>query len=118
MRAGGAAADAAIADDLAALDAGAGNRGERRHVCIPGGDTKTVIHDYEAAVAGMVFDDRNDTVGGGVNRCAVVRCNVNARMECAFAAERIETFAKAIRDMAKYRPDRRRIRGIGKTERR
>jgi len=27
VRAGGAAADAAIADDLAALDAGAGNRG-------------------------------------------------------------------------------------------
>jgi len=61
-----------------------------------------VIHDYEAAVTGVVFDDRNDTVGGGVNRCAVIRCDVNAGMEGAFAAERIETFAKAIRDVAKY----------------
>src|SRR5882724_3369737 len=117
VRTSGAAADAAIADNLSAFNARARNRGKRRHVRIPGGDTEAVIDYNQAAVTGVVFDDGNDAVGGGVNRCAVVGSNVNAGVERTFTAEGIEPFAEAVRDMTKHRPNRGRIGRIGKAER-
>src|SRR5260370_22641998 len=99
MRAGGAAADTGVADNLAALCTRARNRRERRQVCIPGGDTKSVIDYHQAAVPCMVFRDGNDSVSSSVNGSAVIRSDVYAGMKRALTAEWIQAFAKAVGDM-------------------
>ena len=112
MGSGGAAADSRIADHFAALDASSSNNGERRKMRVPGGNAKSVIDEYHAAIAGVLPRIEDNAVGRGVHGRAVIGADVNARVERTFTRERVEPLAKAIRDVAENRPDRRRIIGI------
>src|ERR1700682_3350368 len=118
MRTGGAAADAGGADNLAALHPCTGNGGERQKVSCPGWYAKSVIDYNQAAVTCMVFRDGNDSIGCGVHRRAVIGGDVDARMEGALTAERIQAFAKAVCDMTKDRPDRWSVGRVRETHRR
>src|SRR6266851_9751032 len=66
----------------------------------------------------MVFRDGDDSISRGVHRSAVIRGYVDASMECAFTAEWIQAFAKAVGDVTQHRPYRRRVGGIRETHRR
>src|SRR5579885_2816995 len=109
VRAGRTSADAAVANDLAALDAGTGDGGESGHMGVPGGDPKAVVDDDEAAVTCVIFSNRDDAVLGGVPRCAITGGTVHAGLECAFPAERVQALAEAVRDVPHHRPDGRRV---------
>ena len=89
VRPGGASANSAVADDLAAFDPRTGNRGEGGHMRVPSRDAETVIDDNQAAVASVIFYDGHNAVRGGVNRCAVVRSYVNTRVKRSFTTEGI-----------------------------
>ena len=67
---------------------------------VPRGDSKPMIYHYQAAVACVVVGNVDDAVGGGVNRRAVVRRHVHSGMERTLTAERIQAFAKTVRDVA------------------
>src|SRR5262249_30544393 len=113
VRAGGAAADSGVADHFAALDARAGDGGDRREVRVAGGGAESVGDDEQAAVAGVVLRDGDDAIGGGVHRSAVVGSDVDAGVERAFTGERVEALAEGVGDMPEDGPHRRRIGGVG-----
>src|SRR5215469_1976671 len=81
---------------------------------VPSSDTKSVVDNHQAAIACVRLGNRNYAVGRGMNRRAVVGSHVYAGVEGAFSAKRIESFTEAIRDVAHYRPNGRRIAGVGK----
>src|SRR5439155_9995400 len=108
------AADAGIADDLAALDAGASDGGEGGEVRVPGGDAEAVVHDDNAAVAAAIADDGDDAVRGDVYRRSVIGSDVDAGVERAFPAKGIEPRAESVRDVSHDRADGRRVAGVGK----
>src|SRR5258708_29907547 len=114
MRAGGTPTDSGIADNLAPLDARARHGGEGRKMGVPSADAETMVYDDKASVAGAVFGDGHDAISRGVDGGTVIRGYVNARVECAFPAERIEPLSKTIGNMAEDRPDGPRIRGVRK----
>src|ERR1700688_2995700 len=72
VRAGGAAADTGVADHFTALDARASNGGEGRVMGVPGGDAKSMVDHYQAAVAGVSFGIDNHAVGRRMHGRAVV----------------------------------------------
>src|SRR5260221_7135319 len=98
--ASGAAADACVAEHFAALDACAGDDRIGRKMSVPGGDAKPMIEDDDSAITGVLTNVKHHAVGSGVNSGAIVRANVNARVEGAFTRERVEALAKAVRDVA------------------
>ena len=71
-----------------------------------------MINHHQTAVTRVVFRDGNHAVRCRMDRSAVVRGHVHARMERTFSAEGIEALAEAIRDVAHHRPNRRRVGGI------
>ena len=95
VRTSGAAADARVTDDLAALNARARHRREGRKMRIPGADAETMIEHHQAPIAGVVFRDGHDAVRRRVNRRAVIGRHVNAGVECAFTAERIQAVRRS-----------------------
>ncbi len=113
-----APADAGVADDFAALDARPGNRRERREMGVPGGDAKAVINHNQPAVSGMILRSGDDPIRSRVNWRAVVRGDIDAGVERAFTAERVQALTEAVRDVPEYRPALRRVRGIGQAHRR
>src|SRR6266850_5364123 len=74
-----------------------------------------MINYHQAAVAGVVSRDVDDAVGRGVNRRAVIGRYIHSRVERTLTAERVQSLAKAVRDVAQNGPNRRRVGGIGKT---
>src|ERR1700739_948517 len=82
VRTGGAAADAAVTDDLAALDARTGNGRERGKMRVPGSDPEPVVNHYHASIAGVIFCADHYSVGSHMNRRAIICCNVHSGMEC------------------------------------
>ena len=77
-----------------------------------------MVDHYQAAVACVIFRNGNHSVRGRVNRRAVIGGHVHSRVKRAFAAEGVEPFAKAIRDVAHHRPNRGRVGRVGKVHRR
>jgi hypothetical protein len=64
--------------------------------------------DYnQAPVAGALVHNRNHAVCRRVNRVAVMGRNIHARVERAFATERIQPFAEVPGDLADNRPETR-----------
>ena len=59
-----------------------------------------MVDDHQPAIASVIFRDGNDTVRGGMDRCAIIRRDVNTGMERPLSAERIEPLSKAIGDMS------------------
>src|SRR5580700_1593249 len=104
VRTGGAAADAGVADDLAAFDSRARHRRERRKMRVPGGDAETMIQHNQATVAGMVFSDRYNAIRRSMHRRAVIGGHIHACVERAFAVERIQAFPEAVCDVPHHRP--------------
>src|SRR5216684_2423200 len=76
-------------------------------MCVPGGDSETMIDDHQAAVACMVLRDGDDSIRRGMNRSAVIRRHIYACVECTLTAEWIQALAEAIRNVPHDRPDRR-----------
>src|SRR6266704_4450485 len=109
VRSSRTAADAAIANHLAALDSRTRDGRKRRKMRVPGGDPEAMIdHDY-ASVAGVILGTDHNAVSGHVHRRSIIRSHIHARVERAFTAERIEALAKTVCDMSEHRPNRRRV---------
>jgi len=72
VRTCGAATDAGVADDFAALDARTGNGGERGKMSVPGGDAESVVDHYHAAVAGVSFGIDHHAISRGMHGRAVI----------------------------------------------
>src|SRR6266699_3805091 len=81
---------------------------------VPGGDSETMIDDYQAAVACMVLRDGDDSIRSRMYGSAIVRSHIHAGVECSFAAERIQALTKTVGNMPHDRPDRWRVGGVGK----
>jgi hypothetical protein len=112
------AADARVADDLAALDTRPRHRRERREMSVPGGDAEAVVNHNQATVARMVFRDSHNPIRRCVYRRTIIGGHINARVERAFTAEWIQPFSEAVRDVSQYGPNRWRVRGVGEAHRR
>src|SRR5260370_38342 len=82
---------------------------------VPGGDSETMTDDRKVSVACMVVGDGDDSSTGGMNRSAVIRRHIDACVECTLTAEWIQALAEAIGNVPHDRPDRRGVRGVGKT---
>src|SRR6266403_569296 len=117
VRTGRAAAYARVANHFAALDARARDCRERGKVRVPGGDSESMIDNHQAAVASMVPCDGDDSIRSGGNRSAIVRSHIHSGVKRAFTAERVQALAEAIGNVTHHRPDRRRVRGVGKAHR-
>lgn len=106
VRAGGAAALTFVADDVAALDFGAGFDVEAGEMGVPGGDARAVVDDDNAAVAWADISFFDDAVAGGADFVTKMGSNVEAGVEGAFTAERVEAFTKVTGDAARNWPER------------
>src|SRR5579863_5503323 len=105
VRACGASADTCVPDDFTALNPRSWHRGERREMCVPGADAESMVQHNQASIARVVFRDGHDAVRGGVNGSAVIRGHINAGVERAFTAERIQPLSERVRDMSHHGPD-------------
>src|SRR5258705_7368318 len=66
--AGGASAEADVAEYIAAVDVLAGGDTEAGQVSVAGGDSVAVIHRYGAAIASEEICKRYGAIGGGQDR--------------------------------------------------
>src|SRR6266852_6084216 len=84
---------------------------------VPRCNSETMIDNHQAAIAGMVFRNGNDSIRRRVNRSAIIRRHVYAGMKRAFTAEWVQALAEAVGNVSHHRPDRWGVRGIRKTHR-
>lgn len=110
---GGAPANARVADDLTAFNSRADHRRKRGKVRVPRCNAKPMIDDYQSAVTCVILSYGDYAIRRRMNRRAVIRCYVHARVERAFTAERVEALAKTIGDMPHHRPNGGRVAGVG-----
>src|SRR5271156_1066225 len=101
------AAGAFVSDDVAAFYVRAWLGVERGKMPVPGGHAKAMVNDNEAPVAGAAIHNHDNAVGGGVYLIAVVRGDVNSRVERTFTAERVKALAEMTGNLADDRPQRR-----------
>jgi hypothetical protein len=117
MRAGGASAEAYVADGVAAVNVLAGGDGESRKMAVAGGDAVAVIHHEGFAVSAHEIGEGDDAVCRSDDGMAVVAANINAAVKCAFPVKGINALAKAAGDLAFYGPQIRERRWRGTNRR-
>ena len=77
-------------------------------VPVPGGHAKTVVDHDETAVSAALIGVRDGSVRRGAHGIAIVRSNIQSRMERALTTERIKPLAKVPGNFANHRPKCRR----------
>src|ERR1051326_6924557 len=78
-------------------------------MAVASGDAVAVINLNEAAVAFHHLGARHDAIGGGDDRVAIVRSDINPAVERALTVEWVFTFAEGAGDNAFDRPKVRRL---------
>ena len=114
--AGGAAAVADVAQDLAADDGLAGDHGEAGHMTIDGLDAVAVVDDDLTAVAVLHLGGDDSSVSGGADGNTVGGGDVDAGVELAFtvAGDWILALAEAAGDRSEDGPKGGRV-GVQRT---
>lgn len=104
VRAGGAAADADVTNDVAAVNLLAGLGIEIREVAVPGGHAEAVIDNDHPAIPGAITRRENDSISRDVDGISVGGGNIHAGVKFTFTAERIEALAEASGQMSIHWP--------------
>src|SRR5258705_12625640 len=98
--AGGASAEADVAEYIAAVEVLACGDTEAGQVSVAGGDSVAVIHRDGAAVAAQEICKRYGAIGGGQNGLTYRGGNIHAGVECAFTVEWVDAFAECAGNLA------------------
>ena len=105
VRAGGAAAEADIADGVAAMHVLAGGDGEAGKMAVARRDAVSVIHHDGLAVSAHEIGEGDYAVGGRDDWMAIVAADIYAAVKCAFTVEGIDALAEAASNLAFDRPE-------------
>ena len=100
MGAGGASAEADVADGVAAVDVLSGGDGEAGEMSVTGGDAVAVIDHDSATVSAEEVGEGDGAVGGGDDGGSDNGGNIDAGVECAFSVKWIDAFAEGAGDLA------------------
>src|SRR5271169_5526799 len=106
MRAGGASAHTDAAKYVASSDAHARRHRKAGQMAVPRFRAKAVVHDDQPAVAFVLFRVRHHAIAAGANYVAVLRGNIDASVEGAFTAERVQSLTEGSGDASHDRPQR------------
>ena len=121
MRPRSAARLADVADDLPTDDVFAGNHGNRRKVPIKRCYVVTMVEHHFATIPRPHRGSADDSITGRAHRRTVGALNVDARMKCALAVDRIFPLTETRTHAAFKRPKRGRVGQLrpiaGKTRR-
>jgi hypothetical protein len=105
MCAGRAARRPDVPDDLAAVHVHSWRHAESGQMSIPRRDSVSVIDDHQISVVAARLRARDNPVGRRVHRDAVVRGDIEPRMEIRTASERVAPCAEGGRQPPDDRPD-------------
>src|SRR6266404_2666293 len=111
VRTGAAAAQADVAEHVAASNRLAGCDGETGQVAVACADAVRVLHDDDASVAAHDVGEGDNAVRRRQHGAAVAGGDVHAAVEGAFTAERVYALAERAGNAAVHRPERGRGRG-------
>ena len=92
--AGAASAIADVADRVAPVYVLPGINRKALHVSVACGDAVAVVEDDRPTISAHEVGEFYDTFGRRHNRLPVNRTDIDARVECAFTVERINTLAE------------------------
>src|SRR4029077_2289427 len=90
MGAGGASAQANVANGVAAMNLLSGSDGKAGEVAVAGRDAMAMVHRDQFAVSALEIREGDYTVGRCDHRVAVSTANIHAAVKCAFSIERID----------------------------
>ena len=98
-------AEADITDGIAPMHVLTGGDGEAGKMAVTGGDSVAVIDHEGLTVPAHEIGERNDAIGGGDDRVAVIAADIYAAVKCPLAVERIDALTEASRNLAFNRPE-------------
>src|SRR5580704_3730231 len=113
VRAGGASAEAHIANGVAAMDLLAGGYGEAGKVAVAGGDAVAVIDHDGLAVSTKEVGEGDHAIGGRDDGVTVRAANIHPAVKRTFPVKWVDALAEAAGDLAFNRPETGRGAGAG-----
>src|SRR5690348_530782 len=107
VRAGGPTAHADSPDHFSPRDFFSDNHKKPAHMSIARSDSVAVVKQNTPSVTGVALGFDHQAITGCFNVRTVSSADVDAWMECALSAERVQTLAKSPGNVSVDRPDAR-----------